>query len=291
VRSATLRADRMPFVHARVVLAERPTSAKPGDEAIVLDDGSLEGFVGGTCAESTVREQALEVLRSGEAMVLRITPVPEGAQPGKRVVHNPCLSGGTLEIFLEPSFPAPLMVVVGHAPIANALRSLGADLGFGIEAFDGHLDPDAAAVVVASHGRGEEEALVAALEAEVAYVGLVASARRGHAVVGGLDVSEPRRAAVHTPAGLDIGATTAEEVALSILAEIVASRPRGGGRPPSRRRNEVERRPQTATDPVCAMTVFPGDDTPHLDDTGAAVWFCGRGCLEAFRADPAAYRS
>ena len=95
-RAQSLRDHRVPFVHARVVLAERPTSAKPGDEALITADGTIEGFVGGQCAESTVRSQSLTLLSSGDSMLLRIAPNPEADQPGKTVVHNPCLSGGTL---------------------------------------------------------------------------------------------------------------------------------------------------------------------------------------------------
>ncbi len=135
------------------------------------------------------------------------------------MVHNPCLSGGTLELFLEAFEPPPLVLVVGDAPIARALRDLGAQLGYDLRPFDGPVPPDAAAVVVASHGRGEEPALSAALDAGVPYVGLVASPRRGAAVVAALDVAEDLKARIHTPAGLDIGARTAPEVALSILAE------------------------------------------------------------------------
>ena len=124
----------MPFVHARVVLAERPTSAHPGDEAIVLADGTIEGFVGGDCAESTVRAQALTLLDSGESVVLRISPTPEEPVPGKLMAHNPCLSGGTLEIFLEPQRPAPLVAVYGDSPIANALAAVGAAIGYEIVA-------------------------------------------------------------------------------------------------------------------------------------------------------------
>jgi xanthine dehydrogenase accessory factor len=269
-------------------LAERPTSAKPGDEAIILGDGTLEGFVGGTCAEATVRDQSLALLASGEALVLRITPVEEADQPGKRVVHNPCLSGGTLEVFLEPSVPPPLVLVVGDAPIAKALQSIGAALGYCVQVYAGDIAPDTAAMVVASHGRDEEEALAAAIEAGVPYIGLVASARRGRAVLDHLRVTEPCKAQIHTPAGLDIGATTSEEVALSILAEMVAARPR----------QEPARSLQTATitahpvlDPVCGMTVFPGDGALQLDHDGRTVWFCGRGCRDAFAANPAAYRS
>ena len=296
-RSLELRNRRVPFVHARVVLAERPTSAKPGDEAIILGDGTLEGFVGGTCAESTVRDRSLALLRSGEATMLRITPVAEGEQPGKQVVHNPCLSGGTLEVFLEPSVPPPLVVVVGHAPIAAALASIGAALGYSVEGYDGEIPDDTAALVVASHGRGEEEALVDALRAQVPYVGLVASRKRGRAVVDALAVSDEAKAGVRTPAGLDLGARTSEEVALAILAEIVASRPcdapaRSVAHPPAGGPAIMAAR---ATDPVCGMAVFPERDTPHLvhhdsENGELTEWFCGRGCLEACAANPAAYR-
>ena len=129
-RAKELRRKRVPFVHARVVLADRPTSAHPGDEAIVLTDGTIEGFVGGDCAESTVRAQALAVLDSGESVVLRISPTPEQPLPGKVMAHNPCLSGGTLEIFLEPQRPPPLVVVFGDSPIADAVAAVTTAIGY-----------------------------------------------------------------------------------------------------------------------------------------------------------------
>lgn len=287
-RSVELRASRVPFVHARVVLSERPTSAKPGDEAIVLAGGTMEGFVGGDCAETTVRQQSVEALRAREPVLLRITPEPEPDQAGKVVVHNPCLSGGTLEIFLEPLVPSPLVHVVGTAPTAGALLSLGRRLGYVMSAYEGEVGVDAAALVVASHGQGEEEALVAALEAGVPYVGLVASRKRGSAVVNSLAVSDDLKAKVHTPAGLDIGATTAEEVALSILAGIVASQPRTARSPKA----AAAVLPGTEIDPVCGMSVLASDDAIHINDPergGRTVWFCGPGCRKAFLADPDAY--
>jgi xanthine dehydrogenase accessory factor len=233
-RAGELRRARVPFVHARVVLAERPTSAKPGDEALVLGDGTIEGFVGGACAESTVRAQALALLDSQEALLLRICPVPEGDQPGKLVVHNPCLSGGTLEIFLEPVVPAPSTRRHRRRPRRRArCAALAERMGYDVTR--GGPGPAGArrrrAVVVASHGRDEEPALLAALRAGVPYVGLVASRKRGEAVVASLDCCGSMKSRMHTPAGLDIGARTAEEVAISILAEIVAERPRVSGRP------------------------------------------------------------
>jgi xanthine dehydrogenase accessory factor len=296
-RSAALRAARVPFVRARVILAEAPTSAKPGDEAIVTSDGDMEGFVGGVCAEAAVRDQSLALLTGespGGAVVLRITPTDENGrdtQPGKRVVHNPCLSGGTIEVFLETEVPPLLVVVAGRAPIAAALRALGGHAGFEMWSHQGsgQLPADTAAVVVASHGAGEEDLLVAALGAGVPYVGLVASRRRGRTVMEALPVDEELKARVHTPAGLDIGARTPEEVALSILAEIVAVRPRPRPADPQRVAGVVGA--GFATDPVCGMSVSLGPGAWHLTDpTGGDVWFCGRGCRDAYHADPSSYR-
>ena len=309
-RAAQLRHERVPFVLARVVRAERPTSAVPGDEAVVLPDGSIEGFVGGACAESTVRAQGLSLLDSGESLLLRISPPPpEGAAapapgddpPGTLSVVNHCLSGGTLEIFLEPVAPAPVVAVHGDSPIAAALVSLAGGVGFeGVAGVDpaGLGAGGVLAVVVASHGRDEEPVLEAAVRAGVPYVGLVASPKRGGAVVAGLDLDPGQRAAVRTPAGLDIGARTPREVALSILAEIVARRPRPAADPatapeaaPERAAEPVVpgRRPPLATDVVCGMSVVAEEPTLHLDHGGERHWFCGSGCLRAFAADPDAY--
>jgi xanthine dehydrogenase accessory factor len=281
-RCHELRADRVPYVHARVVSAEAPTSAKPGAEAIVLGDGTIEGFVGGSCAESTVRAQGIALLDSGESLLLRITPVPEDGQPGKLVVHNPCLSGGTLEIFLEPVLPDPTMVVVGNAPVADALIALGPQVGYH-GARPCHVDADGladvAAVVVASHGRDDEAAvLAAALDAGVPYIGLVASRKRGEAVLASLGRDDAGR--VRSPAGLDIGARTPPEIALSILSEIVSLRPRPSGRAVA----DASPSAGTAIDPICGMEVAMVDSSLHLDHDGGRSWFCGTGCLRAFAA-------
>jgi xanthine dehydrogenase accessory factor len=287
-RADRLRRDRVPFVWATVVRAERPTSAKPGDAALVLADGTMEGFVGGTCAETTVRVQSLQALESGESTLLRITPGETDAGPqvaGQVTVANPCLSGGTLEIFLEPAVPPVLVVVHGDAPIARALVAAGGVVGFDIR-HDADLSADTTAVVVASHGRGEESVLVAALEAGVPYVGLVASRRRGAAVVAGLPVPEELKATVHTPAGLDIGARTPAEVALSILAEIVAIRPRAAGAVSAAAPAAAV---ATAVDPVCGMSVAMVDSSIQAEHRGTRHWFCGPGCRDAFVDDPYRY--
>jgi xanthine dehydrogenase accessory factor len=224
-RADALTASRTPYAVATVVRRQRPSSVRPGDSAVVLADGTIEGFVGGACAEESVRLHALRVLETGEPLLLRIVPgEPEGpAQEGAVTMSNPCLSGGALEIFLEPRLPAPRVVIAGDTPIALALERLAGEVGFDAALHSGSeplvVDDEDAAVVVASHGHGEEEALRVALASAVPYVGLVASRARGAAVRAALGVDTER---LHSPAGLDIGARTPEHVALSILAEIVA---------------------------------------------------------------------
>jgi xanthine dehydrogenase accessory factor len=224
-RVRELSAERVPFVHATVVRAQVPSSAKAGDDAVVLPDGTIEGFVGGQCAEVSVRTAALGALRNGETVLLRVLPdgsatFPES--PGAQVVVNTCLSGGALEIFLQPMLPAPLIEVVGNTPVADAVVRIAEVLDYATaRSLPGAAPENAAAVVVASHGRDEHEAIRLALAAGVPYIALVASKRRGAAVLDELDLTPAERARVKTPAGLDIGARTASEVALSILAELV----------------------------------------------------------------------
>jgi xanthine dehydrogenase accessory factor len=277
-RVAGLVAQRRRFVEATVVRAQCPTSARPGDAAIVLSDGSIEGFIGGQCAEESVRSAALDVLEHGEPTLLRILPddgdgFPE--TPGAITTVNPCLSGGAIEVFLEARLPAARVVVVGGTPIADALTQLGAPLGFAMD--DNGLDlAGATAVLIASHGRSEEDTIRAALDAGVNFIGLVASRTRGTAVVASLNLNPDEQRIVRSPVGLDIGARTAEEIALSILADVVRAVRVDGLESPKQADEPV--RPATAIDPVCGMTVTISDDTAHLAHDGSDFWFCNPGC-------------
>jgi xanthine dehydrogenase accessory factor len=279
-RADGLRAQRVPFVLATVVRAERPTSARPGDRAIVLADGTIEGFVGGACAATTLRTQSA-VLLAGEAggttTLLRITPVPEPPAPGVVIVDNPCLSGGTLEILLEAVMPTTLVYVFGETPIARALAAVGQAAGYEIRRTTDPAAPvpdGAAAVVVASHGHDEQPVLRAALAAGVPYVALVASPKRGAAVL-----AELGEQGVKTPAGLDIGAREPGEVAVSILAELIS---REVAAPPAAA-------PQTAVDPVCGMTVTVSPASLSYQHAGRTWYFCAPGCRTAFVAEPDRY--
>ncbi len=266
--------QRRPFVLATVVRAQCPTSTRPGDAAVVLPDGSIEGFIGGQCAEGSVRTASLGLLESGESLLLRILPedghdFPEA--PGAMTTVNPCLSGGAMEIFLEPKIPALGLGIVGSTPIADALRDLGASLGYAI--IDGV--EEASAVIIASHGRHEEETIRAALDSGVGFIGLVASSKRGQAVLDELALNDDERRAIRSPVGAWIGAKTAEEIALSILADLIKAVRLDGLEAP---KSVPAPHPITAIDPVCNMTVTIVDGTPHLHHDGEDFWFCNPGC-------------
>jgi xanthine dehydrogenase accessory factor len=282
-RMTELSASRLPFVHATVVRAEQPTSARPGDDAIVLPDGSMEGFVGGMCARESVRTAALSTLQSGESLLLRVLPGGEASfpeAPGAKVTVNPCLSGGALEIFLEPQLPPSVISIVGTTPMADATVSLAELLGFAVLRSEPDQSPQGAiATVICSLGDGEEKAIQVALDAGVGLIAVVASQKRGGAMVDSLGLSETDRARIHTPAGIDIGAYTPAEIALSILAQIVRAIRVDGLTAQS---TEVPSLPQQALDPICGMTVVVMPDTPHLVIDGVDHWFCNPSCRDTY---------
>ena len=304
-RAQELAGQGVAYVTATVVRAQRPTSAHAGDVAIVLGDGTIEGFVGGSCAEHSVRVHSLEAIASGEALLLRILPFDgEGGgadardldpgeaeeqlsrEQGSITVQNPCLSGGAIEVFLEPVLPAPRVLVAGETPIAQAVARIGAEIGLDIvEVHGGAPEPAAGdlGLLVATHGRDELALLRRALESGVPYVGLVASRPRGAGVLAELrsdGVSDELLAAIDVPAGIDIGARTPGEVAISILARLVAARRSGGGA----RADAGPPAPALAVDPICGMTVAVVAGTPSLEHDGATIYFCCEGCREQFVA-------
>jgi xanthine dehydrogenase accessory factor len=284
-RASELIAAREPFVYATVVRAQAPTSVQAGDTALVRHGGEIDGFVGGVCAEASVRRYAERTLATGKALLLRLEPSTgeervEEDREGMIVAHNPCLSGGSLEIFLDPQLPAARLVIAGDMPIARALEDIGRAAGYDVvRGAPGAVAVSAAdeALVVASHGRDEEAVLTRALQAGVPYVALVASPKRGAAVLASLDVDDDVRAQVHTPAGLDIGARSPSDVAISILAQVIALR--GEARVPV---DAVARPPAIAIDPICGMEVVASEASVHLDHDGERFYFCCEGCRSMF---------
>jgi xanthine dehydrogenase accessory factor len=306
-RAQELAAEGTAFVVATVVRAQRPTSVKAGDVAFVLADGAIEGFVGGVCTQESVRAYSLLALESGEALLLRILPdgsarEEDGArgessdEEGATTIQNPCLSGGAIELFLEPMLPAPRVLVVGDTPIAGAVRSLGLELGLDVAAVEGGSPEPSArdlALIVASHGRDELHILRRGLETGVPYVALVASRKRGAGVLADLradGVPEEHLERIDVPAGIDIGAQTPAEVALSILASVTAVRrgkhtaafdPARAPLVPDAPRAPA---PALAVDPICGMTVAAVATTPSLEHDGETIYFCCEGCRARFEA-------
>jgi len=313
-RMTALRDQGQPFVLATVVRVERPTSAKPGARAIITQDGDLTGWVGGSCAEPSVRREAVKVLQDGKPVLLRICPpekIGTGPQEGVLEITMTCMSGGTLEIYLEPHLTQPHLVVIGHQALAEALvvmakaldytvtilgeqvtkeRFPAADrvihgLEFGQLAFTPNMY-----VVVASHGNYDELALEAALPSPAAYVALVASKKRAGSIRNYLEQDGlPAEALVRLkyPAGLDFGASTPAEIALSILAEIIERHRRG--MPATvvvEEEEQIPPQPKTALDPVCGMTVEI--DTARYTSIyqGKTYYFCSGGCKRQFEKHP-----
>jgi xanthine dehydrogenase accessory factor len=264
VEAGRLAEEGTPFVLATVVAVERPSSGRVGDRAIVTADGELHGWVGGACTEPEVVRLALLALADGELRRERI--------------ESRCASEGAVEVLIEPQRPALLLSVVGEAPAARTLRELAGVLGWRttltIEGAD--------AVVIASMGHDDEEALEAALASSAGYVGLVASAKRASAVTAALrdrGVDEESLARVRSPAGLDLGPSTQEEIAVAILAELVAWRHTRVGSPAEL----VEE----AIDPVCGMTVAVAAAKETAVRDGVTYYFCGAHCRKRFEAETA----
>jgi len=277
-----------PFVLATVVRCERPTSAKPGAKALIRDDGTVSGWVGGACAEPTVVREAMNALRDGRPRLLGL--VGEGGRGPSRtegIVDYPmtCHSGGTLEIYVEPYLPKPLLVLVGHGPVIDALSTLGRGADYAVVVTTGgpaeleqlRLTPRAS-VVVATHADTDEDVLTHVLTTDAGYVSLVASRRRAAVIVDRLKergVASDRLGQLKAPAGIDIGATEPAEIAVSILAEIIQHH--RSGKPEPATADSME-----ATDPICGMVVDVASARYRSHVGDRTVYFCCRACKETF---------
>jgi xanthine dehydrogenase accessory factor len=306
VLAADLRRRGERFALATVVRCERPTSAKPGAKALIRPDGSVTGWVGGACAEPVVAREALAALGDGQPRLVVL--VGEGGRDPARtegIVHLPmtCHSGGTLEIYVEPFLPKAQLVLVGHGPVIETLASLASTAGYQVAVvrddalasarLDVALGPDTS-VVVATHGDFDEDALTRVLATPVGYVSLVASRKRAGTIVETLrarGVRPEHLDRLKAPAGLDIGAVTPEEIAVSILAEIIHTRHARKAEPlvAASMGAAAADAPIEARDPICGMTVEVATARHQSDWAGRSVYFCCRGCKETFDADPQRY--
>jgi xanthine dehydrogenase accessory factor len=292
IEAGRLAEQGSPYALATVIRVSRPASARAGDRAIVTPDGVLHGWVGGACSEPAVIREGLRALADGRQRVLRVCGAssPEDSPDDVVLAASACASEGMVELLIEPELPAPLLAVIGESPAAACLTDLARRIGWRVAT---DLARDADAVVVASMGRGDEETLAAALATPARYVGLVASSKRASVVLASLrerGLDEETLARLRSPAGLDLGRSSQEEIAVAILAELIAWRHTGP--------LAIEHAPgesgsgaiaAEAVDPVCGMTVSVAGAPETAIHEGVMYFFCCAGCRQRFEAEPSRY--
>ena len=299
-RAASLARSGESFVLATVVWRQAPSSGQHGSRAIVTAEGELIGWIGGACAQPVLIREAKRVLAEGTPSLVWLGQeadfsgmhVPEGVL----TIPISCQSDGALQIYIEPVMAAPHVLVVGNSPMAATLLDLVRDVGWRGELVDGSAFTSAmvtptSVVIVATQGHGDEEALESALAASPAFVGLVASRKRGDVVRGFLadrGTSQSDLARVQVPIGLDLGHTTHREIAVSILAELVQLRAAGQLKPRKRTMLPLIE-PQEVIDLVCGMTVQAVPANRPFVHEGTTYYFCAMGCRVAFEKDPGSF--
>src|SRR5215831_784457 len=317
-QAGRLRAEGAPFVLATVVACQRPTAAYPGAKALIRADGTLTGWVGGSCAQPTVIQEALKALADGKSRLLRISPEFQHSTVPQEGVYDfvmTCASQGALEIFVEPFLPRPELLVIGETPVAQALARFGALLDFSVCVSDPAATrerfPDAdilcadldavhtrvnprSYVVVATQGAYDEEALAAVIDTSACYLGLVASGKRAATIFQYLrdkGIQPELLQRVKCPAGLQLGAVTPPEIGFSIMGEILQLRR-------SNKTVDCARAPIPAADvgldtevvdSVCGMTVQAAEARYTSTYYGKSFKFCGIGCKECFDREPEHY--
>jgi xanthine dehydrogenase accessory factor len=324
-QASRMRAAGEPFALATVVACQRPTAAYPGAKALITANGILTGWVGGSCAQPTVIQEALKALADGQARLLRISPEPQPGTVPQEGVYDfvmTCASQGALAIFVEPFLPRPDLMIIGETPVAQALARFGALVDFAVCVSDPAATrecfPDAVTlythleavraqvrqrsyVVVATQGAYDEEALAAVIDTPACYIGLVASGKRAATIFQYLrdqGVQPELLQRVKCPAGLPLGAVTPPEIAYSIMGEILQlrrSKPAADGVraavPVADMLSDATAvRPDAASiDPVCGMTVQAAGARYTSAYDGKIFKFCGIGCKERFDHEPERY--
>ncbi len=296
-----------PFVMATVVWCERPTSAKPGAQAIIQDNGQMTGWIGGNCAQPIVLREATRALREGgDPYLLRLGTTETGiTHDNVRVFPMTCTSGGVLDIYMEPHLPRPQLLLIGDSPVITALLQLAPALDFIVTQLNSaDLSKvqinEQTFILVATHGQYDEDVLEQVLSSSAKYVGMVASHRRAdacRAYLRAADLSEQQIAHLKAPAGLDIGAVAPEEIAASILAELVQVKRRGQVVNASIN-SSLEEEPAdknidlvvaTAVDLVCGMIVETANARHRSDYDGRDFYFCCPACKRLFERNPQEY--
>lgn len=310
-KASELRSAESPFAVAIVVKFEPPVSGKPGDKAIIQADGKTWGWIGGGCVQPVVIQEALNAIEEGCPRLVRIAPSAD-TEPDVGMVNYSmsCHGGGALDIYIEPVLPKSRIVIFGRSPAAQSLSKLGKAVGYAIsviapeatrEAFPdadfigkelipGQMrDWSETYIVVATQGERDEEALEYALRTNARYISFIASHAKARKIVDllaekGMPPEMLNR--IKAPAGLPIGTSTSQEIAVSILAEIIQVKKTDVVQ--AARQQVPEPRPvsEAATDPVCGMIVDKDAPNYHSEYEGRSFNFCCAGCKQKFDKQP-----
>ena len=279
------------FVIATVVRYEAPISGKPGDKAIIFADGEVWGWIGGGCAKPVVVKEALKALQDGRPRLVRISP-SSSEEEGIVAYNMTCHSGGTLDVYIEPVLPKPHILIMGRSPVGQTLAKLAREINYAVSvAADLSLSElkvgPQTFIVVSTQGDRDEEALENALRTDASYVAFVASKAKAAKVlqsVGERGIGAERLSQVKAPAGMNIGAGSPEEIAVSILAEIVQI-----NRSKVTERKAMPGENREVRDPICGMTVNRETAKHKVEYDGKTFYFCCAGCKQTFERQPEKY--
>jgi xanthine dehydrogenase accessory factor len=317
---AELRKRNEPFVTATVVRREVPSSGKSGDKAVIDKYGVITGWIGGGCVKGILLKEADDALKSGRSRLVKVgQSLSAEKQDGVNDYKMTCMSEGTVEIFIEPVLPPPHIVVMGKTAIAKALVKMAKTAGYRVTAVATEVTPttfekcdelitqikleqvkilSSSSIVVCTQGEQDEEALEQALHHNCSYIGFVASRKKKAGIFENLQqqgIDKNKLAAVKSPAGIDITAKTPEEVAISILAEIIQVQ----NNRPATPEGFIERNDETTTEssvkpsyyinPVCGVPVDKNSPKHIIEYQGGKIYFCCDGCKVKFEAEPEKY--
>lgn len=310
-KASAVHSQGRPFAVATVVRHQSPVSSKAGDKAIIQADGSIWGWVGGGCVQPLIVREALKAIEEGRSRLIRIAPSGEPEEGTVNYVMT-CQGGGALDIFIEPVLPKPQILIVGRSLVARTLSKLGKATGYAITVIAPGADresfPDAdligegldfsqvkltpeTYIVISTQGERDEEALEQALGTGTSYIAFVASQAKARKIIDALSekgIPAELLGRIKAPAGLDLGTLSPEEIAASILVEIIQLRKSkaalaGKGETP------LVASAAEARDPVCGMVVDVADAKYRSEYRDQVFYFCCAGCKETFDRHPEKY--
>ena len=307
LRKATeLNEKKIPYATAVVVRRKIPSSGKPGDKAIITAEGKMHGWIGGGCTQGIVLKEALLSIQEGKPRHISITPSGTGSEEIYTKSYSmSCQSGGEVDVFIEPVLPKPTIHIFGVSHIGIALSKLAAAANFPVIcvgeqsdntiftevdsfiSFEDFAQTDSSYAVVCTQGHQDELSLLHAVKANPAYLSFVSSRKKANAIFSYLrkeGISFDQLKEINTPAGLDIGAKLPEEVAISILAQIIQHSRKDKAAEPIQLNNE-----DYYMNPVCNIPIKKSSAKHILEHRGESVYFCCDGCFESFKKAPDSY--